>query len=545
VTSSSAWSALLTGGLSWRRRFRPLPWLVAGGIVGVFSLAPALGFLSLMQGGTLLEVLRFSPVQWAAIRETSALLAGVVLLAGSMGLVSAWLVAVHDFPLRRLVEIGLVLPLAFPTYLAAYVAVDLMDFFGPVQTLYRALLGAKTLHDYRFFDMRTLPGAIIVMALVLFPYVYVSCRLVFWHGGRNIIDAARLLGVKGWRLFMKVGIPVAAPALGAGLVLVVLETVNDIGATQHLGVSSFSVVISDLWLNRGDLPGAARLAGILIALVAVALLLARPRGAGSTSRSRGATQPRRIRLTGRAGMLACLATALPVLLGFIVPVAFLVWRAVQYAGAQALEPDFLHAAGNSLGFALAVSLAVMVLGALLTIAIRIAPDLSPTARIAAIGYAIPGTVLVLSIFPVLRATDAAFQAAGMPVLISGTVLALGFALVVRFIGIGAGQARLALGRLPESIDWVARIHGMKDSRLALRVYLPAMAPGLMLGGTLVFIDTVKELPATLLLRPLNFETLATRAYAQASAGTFEHAALESLMILAMSGMAALLLIRRT
>lgn len=532
-----------TGVATARPRFRAFPWVATALILAVFVLAPALGFLSLMRGSALTSALAFSPVQMAAIRETSLLIAGVVVLAGSMGLVSAWLVSVYEFPLRKVIEIALVLPLALPTYLAAFVAVDLFDYFGPVQSLWRTIIGAKTMADYRFFEMRSLPGAIVVLAVVLFPYVYVSCRLVYSQSGRNIIDAARLLGARGISLFLRIGVPLGLPALVAGLVLVILETVNDIGATEHLGISSFSVVIRDLWLNRGDLPAAARLAGLLILVVGLLLLVTRRREGRSQAGARSPTKPGRIRLSGSVGWLVTGATGMPIMLGFIVPTGFLLARAVLYAHRQAIDPDFAAAAGASLLTALAVSLMVMALGAILAIAIRIAPRLSPSERIATLGYAVPGTVLALSVFPVLRATDDVL-AAGFSWGLSGTLFAILFALSVRFLGIGVGQARLALGRLPRSIDWVARVHGMKDFRLAVQVHLPAMLPGLMLGGILAFIDTIKELPTTLLLRPLNFETLATRAYAHASAGTFEFAAFDSLAILALSGCAALLLIRR-
>ena len=550
MTSSAVPIENRTGAASARPRFRVFPWAMAGLVLALFVAAPAIGFFSLMKGGlfgqgnALAASLAFSPFQLNAIRETGLLLAGVVLLAGSMGLVTAWLVAIYDFPGRRLIEIALVLPMAFPTYLAAFVAVDLFDFFGPAQTLWRWVIGAKTFNDYRFFEMRSLPGAIVVIALVLFPYVYVSCRLLFAHGGRNIIDAARILGARGFSLFFRIGVPLAWPALVSGLVLVVLETINDIGATEHLGVSSLSVVIRDLWLNRGDLPAAARMAGLLVLIVALLLFVERGPKHKRSGQARSVAKPRAIRLSGLSAWLATLVTGMPVILGFFLPTGFLLWRAALYAGQQTLDPGFIAAALSSLGLALAVSFAVMALGAMLTIAIRIAPRLSPAGRIAAFGYAIPGTVLVLSVFPVLRASDDMLAAAGLSWAISGTFAAVVFALVVRFVGIGAGQAQLALRRLPQSIDWVARVHGMRDLRLALQVHVPAMMPGLTLGGILVFIDTVKELPATLLLRPLNFETLATRAYAEASAGTFEHAALDSLAILALSGFAAFMLAKR-
>lgn len=533
-----------TGGANARPRFRAFPWLAAALVLGVFVLAPAAGFLSLMSGGVFSGAITLSAIQWNAIREMSLLLAGITLLAGSMGLVSAWLVSIYDFPLRRWIEVALVLPLAFPTYLAAFVAVDLLDFFGPVQGAWRWLIGAKTLAEYRFFEVRSLAGAIIVMALVLFPYVYVPCRLMFSQGGRNVIDAARLLGARGFSLFFKVGAPLAGPAVIAGLVLALLEAINDIGATEHLGVSSFSVVIRDLWLNRSDLPAAARLAGLMIAIVALLLALERSPAARQLQTPRTVAHPSAIRLSGRTAWIVTLVTGMPVVLGFIIPTSFLIWRAITHAHRQALDPEFLSAAVSSVAVAMTVTAIVLALGTILMIAVRIAPRLQLAARLAPLGYAIPGTVLVLSIFPVLRAIDGAMGGLGLSLAVSGTMAAVLFALSVRFLGIGASQAGLALSRLPGSIDWVARVHGMRDLRLALRVHLPAMAPGLMLGGTLIFIDTIKELPATLLLRPLNFETLATRAYAQASAGTFERAAFDSLAILALSGLAALMLVRR-
>jgi iron(III) transport system permease protein len=530
-----------------RLRARPRPRLGAGFAAGALLLVlaglPALGFLSLMGGDALTRALVLTPFQLNAIRETGLLLAGVGLLAGSMGLVSAWLVAIYAFPGRRVLDVALVLPLAFPTYLAAFVAVDLFDFFGPVQTLWRALVGAGPLGANRFLEMRSLPGAVGVLALVLFPYVYVSCRLLFAHGGRNVIDAARLLGARGFGLFFRIGLPLARPALTAGLVLVALETINDIGASEHLGVSSLSVVIRDLWLNRGDLPAAARMAGVLILVVTLVMLAHRPEAARRHGTARPAARPRPVQLRGPAAWAASFFAGMPVLLGFVLPAGFLLWRAVGYAGRQAPIAEFASAALSTLMLALLVALIVMVAGAMLAIAIRIAPGLAPAGKVAALGYAIPGTVLVLSVFPVLRAADDALAAAGLTLALSGSLAGLVYALSARFAGIGAGQAGLALRRLPPGIDWVARVHGMNDLRLALTVHLPAMRPGLLLGGTLVFIDTVKELPATLLMRPLNLETLATRAYAEASAGTFEHAAIESLAILVLGGCAALMLVR--
>lgn len=534
--------AILEAGIA-RPRPRFVPMALAAGILLLFVALPGLGFGSLMAGGGGFD-LQLTATQWYTVAEMAKLLAGVALVAGSIGLAGAWLVSLYDFPFRRAIEIGLVLPLALPTYLAAFVAVDLLDFFGPVQTLYRALIGAKTMADYRFFDIRSLGGAIFVLGLVLSPYVYLACRIVFMGAGRNIIDAARLLGSKGTRLFVRVGLPIAMPALVAGLVLASLETINDIGATEFLGVSSFSVAIRDTWLNRGDLAGAVRLAFVLLLVVSMLLFLTRHLdGRRYGPAARGPARPSRIPLAGGPALAACFATGLPVLLGFVAPTGFLIWRAGQYAAQQRFDFDLLRSAMASLSLGLAVSLAVVLVGALLTIALRIVPGWRSAGKLATLGYAVPGTVLVLSIFPVIRWLDDLAYALGLPLLLAGSMAGIAFALVVRFLGIAVAQSGLALDRLPRTIDWVARLHGMSDLRLAWHVHLPAMLPGLLIAATMVFIDTVKELPATLLMRPLNFETLATRAYSQASAGVFEHAAVESLIILAFSGLAALILIR--
>jgi iron(III) transport system permease protein len=501
-------------------------------VMGVFVLAPAFGFASLLPA-SLWQGLHLSHTQLYAMRETALLMAGVGVFASITGVGAAWLVSLYTFPLRRALEIGLILPLAFPTYLAAYVAVDALDYFGPIQTTLRNSLGI----GYRIPDIRNLPGAVLVLGLVLFPYIYVPARLVFSQGGRSVIDAARLLGASGFGLFWRIGLPLVRPALVAGLVLAMLETLNDIGAVEHLGISSLSLVIRDLWLNRGDLPGAARLAGLLLFAVAILLMLDRPGRAGAMT-GRTLSTPRFAPLAGARGGLATVLLSLPVLFGFVLPVLFLIWRAGQYGRLTMLDRGFFEAGIASFGVAISVSCIVMALGAGVAMAIRLKPSLSLASRVAGFGYAVPGTVLVLAILPVLRMADDALEALGSHLLLSGTILAVLYALCVRFLGLGTAQAHLALQRLPRNLDHVARVHGRGDLRLALGVHLPAILPSLTFGGMLVFIDTIKELPATILLRPLNFETLATRAYAKAGAGLFEHAALESLLIVLLSGVTA-------
>jgi iron(III) transport system permease protein len=521
--------------------------LAAGLVLAALVFAPGLGFLSRMLGPSTGNLLALTPTQFAALRETAWLMAGVAALTAFIGVSTAWLVSVHDFPLRRVLDVGLVLPLAFPTYLMAYVAVDLLDFFGPVQSAFRAITGYRLAHEYFFPSIRSLPGAIILLSLVLMPYVYVPCRILFTRSGRNVVEAARLLGANGWGLFFRIGLPIARPAILTGVVLALLETLNDIGAVEYLGVSGLSAVIRDLWLNRFDLAGAARLAGLLIAMV-VLLLLINPQSRSGTAQrqaERSSSEPRRVPLTAGMAWAATSFCLLPVAFGFLIPALHLVSRAIRYIGELNMDIGLLQAIVATVSIALAVSAVVMICGAVIAIAQRVTGILDRIGPLTMLGYATPGTVLVLAIMPVLGTFDDMLVGIGLPALFIGANLAVIYALSARFLGIGTTQASLALARLPANVDAVARVHGYGDIRLAWRIHWPVILPGLKLGAILVFIDTVKELPATLLLRPLNVETLATRAYAKASAGMFEHGALESLLIVAISALAAIALSRRS
>ncbi|MGL5448200.1 MAG: ABC transporter permease [Rhabdaerophilum sp.] len=524
-------------------------WLLAaaGLVLAVFVLAPGIGFFSRLIGPDAADPFAMTPTQIAALRETAQLMLGIAVLTSIIGVSTAWIVSVHEFPLRRWLDIGLVLPLAFPTYLVAYVAVDLLDFFGPVQSAIRAITGLRLASEYWFPQIRSMPGAVALLSLVLMPYIYVPCRILFSRTGGNIIEAARLLGASGFRLFFRIGLPIAKPAILTGLVLVLLEALNDIGAVEYLGISSLSAVIRDLWLNRFDLAGAARLAGLLIAIVVILLLIDPQSRSGRSQRQadRSTIHPRRVQLTGAKRWIAFVFCLTPVTLGFLVPAFHLVTLAIRYLGARDFDTGLLSAIVATVLLGLAVSGIVVIAGALIVIAQRATGRLRQAGPLTMVGYATPGTVLVLAIMPVFGAFDDALVKIGLPALFIGANAAVIYALSVRFLGLGTAQAGLALARLPTNVDAVARVHGYGDIRLATRIHWPAITPGLMLGAIVVFIDTVKELPATLLLRPLNVETLATRAYSRASAGMFEHGALDSLLIVAISATAAIALSRRS
>ncbi len=485
--------------------------------------APAFGLIVLalgMGGFGAGEGLVFSAVLRETLWESALFLAGIAAVCTVFGVLPAWFVSHYALPGRRVLDVLLVLPLSVPTYLAAFIAVEFFDFFGPGGQLYRALGGQGAL------PIRSLPAAVLVMASVLYPYVYLPCRLAFSHSGRNLLDAARLLGAGGGRLFFSVAVPLAAPAITGGLVLAVIEALNDVGAVEHLGVASVSLAARDLWLNRGNLAGAAQLALLTIAFIGVLRVLA-PGLRQQTQRPGPPVQLQRVR--GPRAVLVWGVILLPLLAGFVLPVGYLLVLLVQNPPAS-LVP-FWRAGTGSFLLAGGVALATGGLASAFALTLRVLPTRGWALRLVLFGYAVPGTLLALALFPLFRALDSV-------VAITGTFVPLVLALSVRFTGIAATQTCQALAHLPQTMDWAGRLNGASGLWLAIRVHWPMMRPGLWSGMILVFLDAVKELPASLLLRPLNFETLATRAYGLASAGMFERAALEALVTIALGAVVA-------
>lgn len=497
-------------------------------------LAPIAGLLALAASSTTPGTgLGWNAATIATLRETVVLLVGVGLLSGGMGVGAAWLVAMYRFPGRDLLAVMLVLPLALPTYLAAYVAVEVTDYFGPIQGLLRAVMGYKSRQDYWFFDLRSMPGAIITLSLVLYPYVYLPSRLMFERQAARIIYAARLHGAKGSRLFFRIGLPLARPAVAGGVAFALLETLNDVGAAEHFGIQSLSLAVRSLWLNRGNLPGAAQIA--LISLVMVMAILvgehALRRHSFSSSARAGATLTPR-RLSGLNAAVLTALCALPVLLGFVLPALFLGVEAARMLAKTGITRELLSALTASLTLSGLAGLLVGIGGGCVALAARLlkgrVPRLSP--RIATLGYAIPGSVLVIALLPIFALLDDGLELLGTKVMISGSMTAILIAYVIRFTGIGITQAEAALMRMSRNIDHAARTLGCQINRLAFRILAPNMSRGIALAVLFAFVDAMKELPATLLLRPLNTETLATSLYAHASSGTFENGAIEAILL---------------
>lgn len=477
-----------------------------------------------------------------ALLQTLLLTIGVGLVAAVIGTGTAWLVTQFDFPGRRHFEWLLVLPLALPTYLTAYIYVEFLGFQGPLQAGLRALTGWRSLRDYWFPDPRNLPGAIAIMAIVLYPYIYLSTRALFSLQGATMVEAARNLGAAPGRLFWRIGLPLARPALAAGLTLVLLETLNDIGATEYLGVRTLTLSIYTTWLNRGSLPGAAQIAGVML-LVVFLLIWIEAKLRGQRRFALSARQPRpvgRRPLRGSHALLATLACAMPILFGALLPIGYLTAEVLQRGLLAQLDGALLRLLGNALLLAAIASALVLALGLGIATASRMGREtwLKPAARIASLGYALPGTVLALGLLIPIAAFDNLLANAanalfgikpGLILIGSGAALVIAYA--VRFLTIGISGMESGLSRVSPRIDDAARALGAGRPEILRRIHWPLARPAVAAAALLVFVDCLKELPATLLLRPLNVDTLATAVYGQASRGVFEEGALAALLII--------------
>jgi iron(III) transport system permease protein len=476
-----------------------------------------------------------------ATLNTVLLLAGVAVVGLIAGVGTAWIVSAYDFPGRHVFIWLLPLPLAFPTYIVAYVYADMLDGVGPVQTALRALFGWRSAADYWFPSVRSLGGAIFVMGFVLYPYVYLAARAMFQTQSAALIEMAHMLGAGQWRLARDISIPMARPAIAAGLALAMLEALNDIGANEYLGVQTLTLAIFNTWLNRSSLPGAAQIACFM--LLAVAALIAVERYGRRRQAFTGidGQQPRaeRIALHGRAARLAFAACVIPPALGFIVPLLSLAHEVVSRGLLIGFDPALIRHAFTTVVIASCATALVLLLGFAAGFAERQIGRPFGTAClvIAGLGYAVPGTVLALGLLTPLVATDEAINALlhaiGGPsvgLLLAGSSAALVCAYVVRYLAIATGFSQAGLARISTDMDEAARTLGSRPAGVLWSIHLPMMRPALWGAALLVFVDCLKELPATLLLRPLNVETLSTYIYQFATRGNFEQGSLAALLI---------------
>lgn len=487
--------------------------------------------------------------------NTALLLLGTGLIATAIGTGSAWLMSAYSFRGRGVLEWALLLPLSVPTYIMAYAYLDVLSPLGPVQGMVRAFLGYSSPREFRLPDIRSMWGAILVFGFVLYPYVYLTTRAMFLTQAANLVEVSRTLGVSRAGVFWRVALPLARPAIAIGISLVLMETLNDVGAAQFLGVRTMTATIYTTWIVRTDLAGAAQLALAMLAIVLALIVLERRarrsrRFAASAQRARPMA-PEVLR--GWKSLVAFGLGTLPVLIGFVGPAAYLLVEAVERIEFAGVSTALVRATANTVLLSAVATGVVLVLGFAVSYAARLQPSrwVNGAARVAALGYAVPGTVLAIGILiPVAafdRSLDALFKAwLGFPIglLVLGSGAALIYAYAARFLAISAGGIEAGLSRIPVSFDHASRTLGETATGTLLRVHLPLSRTALTAAGLLVFVDCMKELPATLLLRPLNVETLATLLYGEAARGTYEEASLSALIIVAV-GMLPVILLART
>jgi len=485
--------------------------------------------------------------------RTVLLAAGAGTLAFGVGTAAAWLITMYRFPGREILDRLLVLPLAVPTYIVAYCYVELLDYAGPVQTGLRSAFGWERATDYWFPQVRSLGGAVFIFAAVLYPYVYLTARASFAQQSVCVLEVARTLGRSPLGAFVEVALPLARPAIAAGVALVIMECLNDLGAVQYLGVETLSASIYATWMQRSNLGGAAQLAAVTLLLITG--LLAAERSARGGARIHHTTGRYRAipfqDLEGWRGIAAAALSALPFVLGFVVPVAVIMQSAATHT-AGAIAGGFLTAAANSLALSGIAAAAAVALALTLGYARRVAANgfVRPAVRLAGLGYAVPGTVLAIGLLFPLAAFDNrvdAFLRATFGIssglLLSGSLFAIALAYVIRFLAVALGQIEAGLDRVSPSLDAAARTLGESALSTLWRVHLPLLLAPLGAAALLVFVDGMKELPATLLLRPFNFETLATHVYGLASIEQLEQAGLGALTIV-FAGLVPVLLLHK-
>ena len=523
----------------------------------------ATGLVALPIGALVWFALSVEPGIWPHLTRTvlgnytittSLLALGVGTGVTLIGVGAAWLVAAHDFPLRRTLEWALMMPLAAPSYIVAFVYTDLLDYAGPVQSVLRDLFGWRNAADYSFPEIRSLPGAIIIITLVLYPYVYLLTRTAFLAQSRAAVEAARMQGLSASAAFWRVALPMARPAIVVGAALALMETLNEYGTVDYFAVPVFSTGIFHVWINMGSLEGASGLALMLVAAVAILLLAERRARADRRFTDARSTRPAQARalLRGAAAWSATLLCALPVVLGFLLPFGLLVGSS-WYRMDALFRGDLASALLNSLELAALAAVVVTVLSLWLAYAGRMsgAPLLRLGTRLASMGYAIPGSVLAIGILAPFAAFDNAldawlFESFGLSsgLLLSGTLIALLFGCTVRFLALGFGATEAGFERVPRSLDDAARLLGSGPLDLVRRVHWPLLRASSLTAALLVFVDTLKELPMTLALRPFNFETLATVTHQYAVDERFAEAAPGALAIV-LAGVLPVILLSHT
>jgi iron(III) transport system permease protein len=476
---------------------------------------------------------------WEYIIQSLALMLGVGLLVLVLGVGPAWLVTMTRFPGSRILEWALVLPLAMPAYIIAYTYTGMLDVSGPVQGFIRDTFGLR-FEDYWFPQIRSLGGAVTMLALVLYPYVYLLSRMAFLEQSICVLEVSRTLGAGPWKAFSSIAVPLARPAIIAGLALVLMETLADYGTVQYFGLSTFTTGIFRTWFGMGSATAAAQLCVVLMMFILILVIAeqwSRSRAQyhhTSTKYSRLAQIP----LHGWCKWLAVICCTLPVLLGFLVPFLQLVWWSwdTRYLVDFSAFSWLLF---NSLRLAATAAVIALVLGLTIVYVKRLQPTLlmRSSFRVLSLGYAIPGTVIAVGVLIPFAWFDNTLDGwmqsrfgISTGLLLSGTLVALVFAYVVRFLPVAMNTLDAGLTKIRPSMDDAGRSMGFGSWQILRRIHVPMLRGSLLTASLLVFVDVMKELPATLILRPFNFNTLAIRTYELANQERLTEAASSALMI---------------
>ncbi|MGB8882435.1 MAG: iron ABC transporter permease [Azonexus sp.] len=466
---------------------------------------------------------------------------GVGVGVGTLGVTTAWLTAMHDFPGRRFFEWALVLPLAMPAYVMAYVYTDFLQFVGPLQTALREAFGWQH-GDYWFPDVRSLPGAILMFVCVLYPYVYLLVRTAFLERASGMLEAARTLGMGPWRAFFAVSLPLARPAIVAGVALALMETLADYGTVAYFAVNTFTTGIYRAWFSLGDRVAAAQLAAMLLSFVLFLLMAERiSRGRARYHNTTGRNRPLAgARLRGFSAFFAFVGCLLPLLLGFMLPALLLLKMALTEGDAQFGE-RFLLLSRNSFLLAGVTAAIGVLLALLMAYGARLSKSTlaSGLNRLVGLGYAVPGAVIAVGVLiPVTRLDNwlagqwENWFGTNPGLLLTGGIAALVYAYLVRFLAVALHTVESSLAKITPNMDDAARCLGLGQGATLRRVHAPLLRGSLLTAGLLVFVDVMKELPATLVMRPFNFDTLATQVYTLASDERLAEASTASLAIVA-------------
>lgn len=534
-----------------RRRPDPMRVLTLCALLLALPVAGVMGSWAMLDAASLETVAH----QWQTVLPgyayTSLVLSvfvalGVAVLGGA----TAAAVTLFDFPGRRLFEWALLLPLAMPAYVLAYAYTDFLQYSGPLQTWVRAWTGMQ---GAVLPDVRSLGGAVPVFVLTLYPYVYLLTRAALQERGVHLMEAARLLGAGMGRRVLRVALPLARPALAAGVALALMETLADFGVGSYFGLTTFTTGIYRAWLSMDDRLAAAQLATALLAVVAVLLWLehrAQRRMRFATARPGGARgqEARPLELQGRGRWFAWALCGLPVLLGFVLPVLILLhlmWQEARYSEFGIPWARFGQWSWTSFKLAGIAAMLAAALALSLAFALRQGPrpGLRLAARVASLGYAVPGAVISVGILLPAGWLQTVWPASGAAALVTSTVLGLMYAYLVRFSAVALQSVESGYARIPPTVDESARMLGASRWRLLGRIHLPLLQRSVLAAALLVFVDVMKELPATYLLRPFNSDTLAVVAYQLAKDERLGEAALPSLAIV-LVGLAPVILLSR-